>query len=76
MAPLGENYRGNQGHIMCPLCQNHLDNQPTFLQCEVVKKETGINMHIEEIYRETISLETARNLTKVEEFREKWLKNG
>ena len=70
MAPLGENYRENQGHIMCPLCQNHLDNQPTFLQCEVVKKESGVNMHIEDIYRETISLETARNLIKVEEFRE------
>jgi hypothetical protein len=39
MTPLGENYRGNQGHVLCPLCNNHLDNQPGLLQSEEMKKK-------------------------------------
>ena len=73
MAPLGENFRGNQGNIVCPLCHNHLDNQSTFLQCEVIKKELEVKIKIEDIYGQDIKLETARKITEVAELREKML---
>ena len=74
MAPLGENFRGNKEHILCPLCQNHLDNQPTFLQCEIMRKEMPEKIKIEEIYSQNIKLETAKTLNKVEELRETMIK--
>ena len=74
MAPLGENFRGNQGNIVCPLCHNHLENQSTFLQCEVIKKELEVKIKIEDIYSQDIKLETARKITEVAELREKMLK--
>ena len=33
MAPLGENFRSNQPLVVCPLCQNHLDNQLMTPKC-------------------------------------------
>ena len=74
MAPLGENFRGNKEHILCPFCQNHLDNQPTFLQCEVMRKEMPEKIKIEEIYSQNIKLETEKPLNKVEELRQTMIK--
>ena len=42
MAPFGENYRGGQDHVICPLCHAHLDNQPMALQCNQLKKEMEV----------------------------------
>ena len=39
MAPFGENFRGGQPFVMCPLCRNHLDNQPMALGCEEIKRK-------------------------------------
>ena len=75
MAPLGENFRGNKENISCPLCSNHLDNQPTFLQCEVIKKELTTNAKIEDIYVENISLETARTISRIEDIQKAKLKS-
>ena len=76
MAPLGENYRKNHEHVVCPLCSNHLDNQPTFLHCEAISISNKIptKMEIEDIYCENITLETARNITIIEEIRKSKLK--
>ena len=73
MAPLGENFRGGNGVIVCPLCQNHLDNQNTIFQCEVLKKETDINCELKDIYCEDLRLQTAEKISKIEELREKLL---
>ena len=75
MAPLGENFRGNKENILCPLCSNHLDNQPTFLQCEVIKKELKTNTKIEDIYVDKISLETAQIISRIEDIRKDKLKS-
>ena len=37
MAPLVKNFRGNSGHVVCPLCQNHLNNQRLAFQCEKLR---------------------------------------
>ena len=65
MSPFGGNFCGGQTHVVCPLCQNHLDNQPMALGCEVLKKELKINCKIEEIYRDEIPLRTAQNLLEI-----------
>jgi hypothetical protein len=74
MSTCGENFRGGQALIVCPLCHNHLDNQQMALRCEVMNKEVTIKCKIEEIYRDDISLQTAQNLLEVkntkEQFRE------
>ena len=73
MAPLGENFRGNQGNIVCPLCHNHLDNQATIFQCEAIRKEIGSEVKMEDLYRDKIELSTARTITTIEELRVKLL---
>ena len=74
MAPFGENYRKNDEHVVCPLCFNHLDNQPTFLHCEAIRNKIPTTMDIEDIYCENITLETARNITIIEEIRKSKIK--
>ena len=74
MAPLGENFRGNECNVICPLCQSHLDNQSSVFQCGRLKKEIEINCELRDIYLENIKLETAVTITEIEEIREK-LKN-
>ena len=74
MAPLGENFRGGEGNKVCPLCYCHLDNQSMIFQCEEIRKEMKITSKLEDIYSDKISIETARELTKIENVREK-LKN-
>ena len=74
MAPLGENFRGNNGNIVCPLCHTHLDNQNGIFQCEIMKKETKIDCELKDIYRDNITLETAKKISEIEEIREKLLK--
>ena len=62
MAPLGENYRGGQDHVICPLCHKHLDNEPMALQCNQLKKEMEIKCRFEDIFKDDISVEKAKNL--------------
>ena len=73
MSPFGENFRGGQALVVCPLCHNHLDNQQMALRCEVMNKEVTIKCKIEEIYRDDISLQTAQNLLEVKNTRERLL---
>jgi hypothetical protein len=70
MTPLGENYRGDQGHILCPLCSNHLDNQPGLLQCEEIRKLTEIEVKMEDVWCERVNLKTAKKITEILEIRE------
>ena len=63
MATFGENYRGGQSFVVCPLCQNHLDNQPMALSCEEMRKKMTINISSKDIYKDDIPLETAQHLS-------------
>ena len=70
MSPFGENFRGGQALVVCPLCHNHLDNQQMALRCEVMNEEVTIECKIKEIYRDNISLQTSQNLLEVKNTRE------
>ena len=74
MTPLGENYRGDQGHLVCPLCSKHLDNQPGLLQCEEIRKEIDIDVKMEDVMGERVSQKTAKKITEILELREKLMK--
>ena len=65
MATFGENFRGGQPFVMCPLCQNHLDNQSMALGCEEIKKKMVINISIEDIHKESIPLEVVQELSNI-----------
>ena len=74
MAPFGENFRGFKDKSMCPLCENHLDDQKLSFQCEAIKEKKEIVLDINNIYDENIEIETARKLTEMLRIREQLLK--
>ena len=74
MAPMGENFRGTEKFKMCPLCQAHLDNQALAFQCEILKNRIDIECESGEIYSSNVQLRTAETITRIEESREKLLK--
>ena len=39
MERFGENFRGGQNMVVCPLCMLHLDSQDLSLQCPEVRKD-------------------------------------
>ena len=69
MAP-GDNFRGNQKSVNCPLCDDHVDDQVHGFQCPVVKEKIDINIDLKEIYSETITIEMAEIATKILKTRE------
>ena len=76
MAPFGENFRGNRGSVHCPLCANHLDNQVLGFQCPAIRcEEKEIDIEVDDVYKETITLEVAEAATKLLERREKLIES-
>ena len=73
MAQFGENYRGNQERVMCPLCKKHLDNQQMSLQCEKMNEKDKLNLRLEDLYKENIPLEFAQELLSIMHLRERLL---
>ena len=67
--------RGQNGPIMCPLCQSHLDNQSMSFQCKVIKEETEIFGKLEDIYMEHIDENTISTLEKIMNIRREKLGN-
>ena len=76
MAPLGENFRGNESFKLCPLCLSHLDNQTLIFQCESLKKRMKIECELKDLYSNNISLKTAIIITQIEKLREQILKEN
>ena len=70
MLHVGENFKGGRTHVMCPLCKLHLDKQELSCQCPAVKSEVEITGKKEDIYKEDIQPETARNIQKIMDLRE------
>ena len=76
MERFGENFRGSQNMVMCPLCSLHLDSQDLGLQCPEVRKEIHHSGgDIKEIYGEKIGKDIVNTVTKVMEIRKKMIEN-
>ena len=69
MERFGENFRGTQGPILCPLCQNHLDNQEQSYQCTEIIKGVEVKGSLSDIYKNEIKPETIETAVKIAEFR-------
>ena len=69
MAPFGENFRGNQELITCPLCDKDKDNQAHSFNCQAIKDKMEIKCDISDVYSDTITLDTAETVTEILEVR-------
>ena len=74
MAPFGENSRGNQINVLCPLVGKHLENQPMAFNCEEVKMK--VDMIIEDIYKTVIPLRFAKELLAITKVRKKLIEEN
>ena len=70
MERFGENFRGSQGPILCPLCQKHLDNQEHSYQCPEIRKGLEVKGSLSDIYKKEIKPETIKIAVKIAEFRQ------
>jgi hypothetical protein len=73
MERFGENFRGSQGPIPCPLCQNRLDNQEQSYQCAEIRKGVDVKGNLSDIYKDEIKPETIQTAVKIAEFRKQKL---
>ena len=76
MARYGENYRGYEDHVMCPLCNKHFDSQQLSFQCEFFKDKLDIKCDMSDLYRDDITLETAQTIDKMMKLREEHLRKN
>ena len=70
MANYGENFRGPRGPQMCPLCLNHLDNQPQGFTCQKVLEKLKIDIDYSNIFKKNIPAELFKLLEEIEAVRE------
>ena len=73
MANFGENFRGQGGPTVCPLCQSHVDSQKWSFQCRVIKTNIVIKGKYSDIFCENIPKETANTVAEIYKFREEFL---
>ena len=71
MEDYGENFRGGETQVMCPLCSLHLDNQELSFQCQVIKNEVKITGDIQNIFKDSINVETVKTICKISEYRKR-----
>ena len=70
MAPFGENFRGGEDHVMCPLCMKHWDSQAMSFQCEVMKSKLDNKCDMKDILSENVTVETGKTITRMLKIRE------
>ena len=69
MEEFGENFRGGNDLVVCPLCSLHLDSQDLCFQCPVMKKDLGLDGDMAEVYKTDISKEIIQKISKISEYR-------
>ena len=74
MENFGENFRGSNGPVPCPLCGTHLDNQELSFQCQIIKSEVQPTGEMAEIYRDDIKTTTVESLERISKLRSDKLK--
>ena len=73
MANFGENFRGQGGPTVCPLCQSHVDSQKWSFQCKVIKENMVIEGNYSDIFGDTIPKETVTAVMNISKFREDFI---
>ena len=71
MAQYGENFRGPNGPVICPLCAGHLDNQVMgFENCKTLKDNIDIEGRYQDIFKTYIPTKLVNTLLNMDKFRE------
>ena len=70
----GENFRGGQSQIMCPLCMNHPDSQSLSYQCEVLTEHTKIEGNYSDIFDDHTKPQTMRTINNITKTRKNTIK--
>ena len=71
MAKYGENFRGPDGPIICPLCGGHLDNQVMgFDNCKVLRDNINMEGRYQDIFTKYIPAKLVNTLLNIDKFRE------
>ena len=70
MAPFGENFRGGQKVVLCPLCKAHPDGQIDSFECTELKKVINIKGDYMKIFGPNIPEELVKTIHNIYNFRE------
>ena len=70
MAPFGENFRGGQKLIICPLCNDHPDGQSESFGCIELKKVMDIKGEYSRIFAQNIPEDLVKTIHNIYNFRE------
>ena len=77
MAPFGENFRGGENTVPCPLCKLHPDGQAESFHCADMKKLVNIRGQYEDIFNDKATPELIQTVYSLYNFREEYRKmNG
>ena len=71
MASYGENFRGEENAILCPLCYTHLDSQKMcYENCPVLRQNIKISGSYNQIFDTSVSIEVVQTLSLIDRFRD------
>ena len=66
MEKFGENFRGGQKLVLCPLCDKHKDTEELSLSsCEVVQRDVKIECDYKDIFKNNINVKTSNTLNQI-----------
>ena len=71
MASYGENFRGEENAILCPLCYTHLDSQKMcYENCPVLRQNIKISGSYNQIFDTSVSIEVVQTLSRIDRLRD------
>ena len=73
MSNFAENFRGQGGPTICPLCESHVDSQKWSFSCKTLKENVNIQGNYSDIFHENVKMETAQTISRITKFREDYL---
>ena len=73
MIQVRENYKGQRGPYLCPLCNDYPDNQIHLFQCKKLNEKREENEIVDNLYTQDVTVENARKVSKILKEREKQL---
>ena len=74
MAPFGENFRGGNDKVLCPLCGLHVDGQEESFSCPKMKQIINIKGNYKQVFGWKFTQEFIKTIQSIFEFREEYRK--
>ena len=72
MAPFGENFRGGQARVICPLCHSHPDGQEESFRCTAVNKVMEVKGKYMQIFGQKFSGDLVKTIQIIYNYREEY----